>query len=176
MNWWPEAFPCRAAYAAVGLATRDYFPGKHGVLFLIVRAVVEAMCQVPMMWSTTCVMCLLFCRCWQCGALQQPGGYPQVDHHQPEQPQFDYEAELALVAQFQEQFHELDQALTALQPHPDPPAQPARTPSACQDPLSRVVHNAVVRCQGAVAPSISKKQQPQRQQVAAARAADKSKS
>ncbi|KAL6751960.1 hypothetical protein V8C86DRAFT_3029827 [Haematococcus lacustris] len=67
-------------------------------------------------------------KCWQCGALQQPGGYPQVDHHQPEQPQFDYEAELALVAQFQEQFHELDQALTALQPHPDPPAQPARTP------------------------------------------------
>ncbi|KAJ9531499.1 hypothetical protein QJQ45_015035, partial [Haematococcus lacustris] len=94
----------------------------------VVRAVVEAMCQVPMKWSTTCVMCLLFCRCWQCGALQQPGGYPQVDHHQPEQPQFDYEAELALVAQFQEQFHELDQALTALQPHPDPPAQPARTP------------------------------------------------
>ncbi|KAJ9526671.1 hypothetical protein QJQ45_017563, partial [Haematococcus lacustris] len=84
--------------------------------------------EVPMKWSTTCVMCLLFCRCWQCGALQQPGGYPQVDHHQPEQPQFDYEAELALVAQFQEQFHELDQALTALQPHPDPPAQPARTP------------------------------------------------
>ncbi|KAJ9520100.1 hypothetical protein QJQ45_030025 [Haematococcus lacustris] len=34
MNWWPEAFPCRAAFAAVGLATRDYFPGKHGVLFL----------------------------------------------------------------------------------------------------------------------------------------------
>ncbi|KAJ9533395.1 hypothetical protein QJQ45_026377 [Haematococcus lacustris] len=32
MNWWPEAFPCRAAFAAVGLATRDYFPGKHGVL------------------------------------------------------------------------------------------------------------------------------------------------
>ncbi|KAJ9523672.1 hypothetical protein QJQ45_020105 [Haematococcus lacustris] len=32
MHWWPEAFPCRAAYAAVGLATRDYFPGKHGVL------------------------------------------------------------------------------------------------------------------------------------------------
>ncbi|GFH27799.1 hypothetical protein HaLaN_26179, partial [Haematococcus lacustris] len=27
MNWWPEAFPCRAAYAAVGLATRDYIPG-----------------------------------------------------------------------------------------------------------------------------------------------------
>ncbi|KAJ9523787.1 hypothetical protein QJQ45_019983, partial [Haematococcus lacustris] len=79
-------------------------------------------------WSTTCVMCLLFCRCWQCGALQQPGGYPQVDHHQPEQPQFDYEAELALVAQFQEQFHELDQALTALQPLPGPPAQPTRTP------------------------------------------------
>ncbi|KAJ9512897.1 hypothetical protein QJQ45_029127, partial [Haematococcus lacustris] len=50
-------------------------------------------------------------RCWQCGALQQPGGYPQVDHHQPKkpvslpgapQPQFDNEAELALVAQFQE--------------------------------------------------------------------------
>ncbi|KAJ9504618.1 hypothetical protein QJQ45_030477 [Haematococcus lacustris] len=32
MNWWPEAFPCRAAYAAVGLATRDYISGKHGVL------------------------------------------------------------------------------------------------------------------------------------------------
>ncbi|GFH05896.1 hypothetical protein HaLaN_00437, partial [Haematococcus lacustris] len=32
MNWWPEAFPCRAAFAAVGLATRNYFPGKHGVL------------------------------------------------------------------------------------------------------------------------------------------------
>ncbi|KAJ9510658.1 hypothetical protein QJQ45_027532, partial [Haematococcus lacustris] len=170
MNWWPEAFPCRAAYAAVGLATRDYFPGKHGVLFLtknkdgfvvvekvgedachgpylivfghasVLKGSVLVACQraglaplahrdcVPMKWSTTCVMCLLFCRCWQCGALQQPGGYPQVDHHQPEQPQFDYEAELALVAQFQEQFHELDQALTALQPHPDPPAQPARTP------------------------------------------------
>ncbi|KAJ9514467.1 hypothetical protein QJQ45_016196 [Haematococcus lacustris] len=50
-------------------------------------------------------------RCWQCGALQQPGGYPLVDHHQPEQPvslprapqpQFDNDAELALVAQFQE--------------------------------------------------------------------------
>ncbi|KAJ9523126.1 hypothetical protein QJQ45_023884, partial [Haematococcus lacustris] len=40
MNWWPEAFPCRAAYAAVGLATRDYFPGKHGVLFLGVGNVV----------------------------------------------------------------------------------------------------------------------------------------
>ncbi|KAL6749231.1 hypothetical protein V8C86DRAFT_3032168 [Haematococcus lacustris] len=26
MNWWPEVFPCRAAYAAVGLATRDYIP------------------------------------------------------------------------------------------------------------------------------------------------------
>ncbi|KAJ9511757.1 hypothetical protein QJQ45_022620, partial [Haematococcus lacustris] len=48
-------------------------------------------------------------RCWQCGDLQQPGGYPQVDHHQLEQPdsmpgapqpQFDNEAELALVAQF----------------------------------------------------------------------------
>ncbi|KAJ9513622.1 hypothetical protein QJQ45_006073 [Haematococcus lacustris] len=57
-----------------------------------------------------------------------PGGYPQVDHHQAEQPQFDYEAELALVAQFQDQFHELDQALTALQPLPGPPAQPTRTP------------------------------------------------
>ncbi|KAJ9510603.1 hypothetical protein QJQ45_019802 [Haematococcus lacustris] len=34
MNWWPEAFPRRAAFAAVGLASRDYFPGKHGVLFL----------------------------------------------------------------------------------------------------------------------------------------------
>ncbi|GFH26739.1 hypothetical protein HaLaN_24935 [Haematococcus lacustris] len=32
MNWWPEAFPRRAAFAAVRLATRDYFPGKHGVL------------------------------------------------------------------------------------------------------------------------------------------------
>ncbi|KAJ9520858.1 hypothetical protein QJQ45_014005 [Haematococcus lacustris] len=88
MNWWPEAFPCRAAYAAVGLATRDYIP--------VVRAVVEATCQVPMKWSTTCVMCLLFCRCWQCGALQQPGGYPQVDHPQSEQPQFDYEACLTM--------------------------------------------------------------------------------
>ncbi|KAJ9513240.1 hypothetical protein QJQ45_029499 [Haematococcus lacustris] len=29
MNWWPEAFPCRAAYAAVGLATRDYIPGSQ---------------------------------------------------------------------------------------------------------------------------------------------------
>ncbi|KAJ9526896.1 hypothetical protein QJQ45_017737 [Haematococcus lacustris] len=29
MNWWPEAFPCRAAYAAVGLATRDYIPASH---------------------------------------------------------------------------------------------------------------------------------------------------
>ncbi|KAJ9533908.1 hypothetical protein QJQ45_026999 [Haematococcus lacustris] len=85
-------------------------------------------CRVTSQWSTTCVMCLLFCRCWQCGALQQPGGYPQVDHHLPKQPQFDYEAELALVAQFQEQFHELDQALTALQPLPGPPAQPTRTP------------------------------------------------
>ncbi|KAJ9528671.1 hypothetical protein QJQ45_020549 [Haematococcus lacustris] len=84
MNWWPEAFPRRAAFAAVGLASRDYFPGKHGVLFLNA--------------------------CWQCGALQQPGGYPQVDHHQLEQPdsmpgapqpQFDNEAELALVAQVQ---------------------------------------------------------------------------
>ncbi|KAJ9533891.1 hypothetical protein QJQ45_026985, partial [Haematococcus lacustris] len=36
--------------------------------------------------------------------------------------------------------------------------------------------DSAVRCQGAVAPSISQKQQPQRQQVAAARAADKSKS
>ncbi|GFH28641.1 hypothetical protein HaLaN_27168, partial [Haematococcus lacustris] len=27
MNWWPEAFPCRAAYAVVGLATREYIPG-----------------------------------------------------------------------------------------------------------------------------------------------------
>ncbi|KAJ9524518.1 hypothetical protein QJQ45_019617 [Haematococcus lacustris] len=34
VNWWPEAFPCRAAIAAVGLATRNYFPGKHKVLFL----------------------------------------------------------------------------------------------------------------------------------------------
>ncbi|KAJ9516931.1 hypothetical protein QJQ45_027412, partial [Haematococcus lacustris] len=33
-----------------------------------------------------------------------------------------------------------------------------------------------VRCQGTMAPSISQKQQPQRQQVAAARAADKGKS
>ncbi|KAJ9518276.1 hypothetical protein QJQ45_010235 [Haematococcus lacustris] len=32
MNWWPEAFPCRAAYAAVGLATRDYFPELRVVL------------------------------------------------------------------------------------------------------------------------------------------------
>ncbi|KAL6748309.1 hypothetical protein V8C86DRAFT_1169718 [Haematococcus lacustris] len=122
------------------------------------------MCQVPMKWPTTSVMCLLFCRCWQCGALQQPGGYPQVaphlpsplssarrehldtvkshlcssvDHHQPEQPvslpgapqpQFDNEAELARVAQFQEHFRELDQALTALQPLPGPPAQPTGTP------------------------------------------------
>ncbi|KAJ9522936.1 hypothetical protein QJQ45_023728 [Haematococcus lacustris] len=30
MNWWPEAFPRRAAFAAIGLASRDYFPGKHG--------------------------------------------------------------------------------------------------------------------------------------------------
>ncbi|KAJ9505216.1 hypothetical protein QJQ45_028631 [Haematococcus lacustris] len=30
MNWWPEAIPRRAAFAAVGLASRDYFPGKHG--------------------------------------------------------------------------------------------------------------------------------------------------
>ncbi|KAJ9508878.1 hypothetical protein QJQ45_028191, partial [Haematococcus lacustris] len=60
-----------------------------------------------------------------------------VDHHQPEQPvslpgapqpQFDIEAELARVAQFQEQFRELDQALTALQPLPGPPAQPTSTP------------------------------------------------
>ncbi|KAJ9523033.1 hypothetical protein QJQ45_023798 [Haematococcus lacustris] len=130
MNWWPEAFPCRAAYAAVGLATRDYIPAKNRDGFVKVHRVGEDAChgrylvvfgrasvlKSSVLWSTTCVMCLLFCRCWQCGALQQPGGYPQVDHHQPEQPQFDYEAELALVAQFQEQFHELDQALTALQP------------------------------------------------------------
>ncbi|KAJ9526886.1 hypothetical protein QJQ45_017744 [Haematococcus lacustris] len=32
VNWWPEACPCGAAFATVGLATRDYFPGKHGVL------------------------------------------------------------------------------------------------------------------------------------------------
>ncbi|KAJ9512850.1 hypothetical protein QJQ45_029173 [Haematococcus lacustris] len=32
MNWWPEAFPCRAAYAAVGLATRDYIPGVGNVV------------------------------------------------------------------------------------------------------------------------------------------------
>ncbi|KAL6748423.1 hypothetical protein V8C86DRAFT_3032853 [Haematococcus lacustris] len=60
-----------------------------------------------------------------------------VDHHQPEQPvslpgapqpQFDNEAELARVAQFQEHFRELDQALTALQPLPGPPAQPTGTP------------------------------------------------
>ncbi|KAJ9531474.1 hypothetical protein QJQ45_015060, partial [Haematococcus lacustris] len=60
-----------------------------------------------------------------------------VDHHQPEQPvslpgapqpKFDNEAELARVAQFQEHFRELDQALTALQPLPGPPAQPTGTP------------------------------------------------
>ncbi|KAJ9531271.1 hypothetical protein QJQ45_006712 [Haematococcus lacustris] len=60
-----------------------------------------------------------------------------VDHHQPEQPvslpgapqpQFDNEAELARVAQFQEHFRELDQALTALQPLPGPPTQPTGTP------------------------------------------------
>ncbi|KAL6759239.1 hypothetical protein V8C86DRAFT_1335963 [Haematococcus lacustris] len=103
-------------------------------------------------------------KCWQCGALQQPGGYTQVaphlpsplssarrehldtvkshlcssvDHHQPEQPvslpgapqpQVDNEAELARVAHFQEHFRELDQALTALQPLPGPPAQPTGTP------------------------------------------------
>ncbi|KAJ9530866.1 hypothetical protein QJQ45_028838, partial [Haematococcus lacustris] len=43
MNWWPEAFPCRAAFAAIGLGNSRIHP-----------------------------------RCWQCGALQQPGGYPQV--------------------------------------------------------------------------------------------------
>ncbi|KAJ9505152.1 hypothetical protein QJQ45_029281, partial [Haematococcus lacustris] len=32
MNWWPEAFPCRAAYAAVGLATRDYIPAAPAQL------------------------------------------------------------------------------------------------------------------------------------------------
>ncbi|KAJ9519430.1 hypothetical protein QJQ45_023071 [Haematococcus lacustris] len=29
MNWWPGAFPCRAAFAAVGLATRGYIPVLH---------------------------------------------------------------------------------------------------------------------------------------------------
>ncbi|KAJ9524655.1 hypothetical protein QJQ45_024267, partial [Haematococcus lacustris] len=89
--------------------------------------------------------------CWQCGALQQPGGYPQVaphlpsplssaqrehldtveshlcssvDHHLPEQPVsllgapqplFDNEAELARVAQLQEHFRELDQALNCIE-------------------------------------------------------------
>ncbi|KAJ9520026.1 hypothetical protein QJQ45_029961, partial [Haematococcus lacustris] len=48
MNWWPEAFPCRAAFAAIGLGNSR-----------------------------------IHLRCWQCGALQQPGGYPQVDPHLP---------------------------------------------------------------------------------------------
>ncbi|GFH17739.1 hypothetical protein HaLaN_14433 [Haematococcus lacustris] len=34
VDWWPEAFPCRAAFAAVGLATREYISGKHGALCL----------------------------------------------------------------------------------------------------------------------------------------------
>ncbi|KAJ9533310.1 hypothetical protein QJQ45_026333, partial [Haematococcus lacustris] len=32
MDWWPEAFPCRAAFAAVGLATREYIPGVGNVV------------------------------------------------------------------------------------------------------------------------------------------------
>ncbi|KAL6764213.1 hypothetical protein V8C86DRAFT_2477721, partial [Haematococcus lacustris] len=59
-------------------------------------------------------------RCWQCGALQQPGGYPQPE--QPvslpgaPQPQFDNEAELARVAQFQEHFPHPSLPTVALQP------------------------------------------------------------
>ncbi|KAJ9517287.1 hypothetical protein QJQ45_009192 [Haematococcus lacustris] len=74
----------------------------------------------------------------QCSQAINPGKQcSSVDHHQPEQPvslpgapqpQFDNEAELARVAQFQEHFRELDQALTALQPLPGPPAQPTGTP------------------------------------------------
>ncbi|KAJ9524550.1 hypothetical protein QJQ45_024139, partial [Haematococcus lacustris] len=37
VDWWPEAFPCRAAFAAVGLATHEYFPGKHGAQMPIVQ-------------------------------------------------------------------------------------------------------------------------------------------
>ncbi|KAJ9520057.1 hypothetical protein QJQ45_030144 [Haematococcus lacustris] len=169
MNWWPEAFPCRAAFAAVGLATRGYIPIKHWVLFLTksrngfvtVERVGEDACHGRYLIVFGRASVLLGC---VVGALQQPGGYPQVaphlpsplssarlehldtvkshlcssvDHHQPEQPvslpgapqpQFDNEAELARVAQFQEHFRELDQALTALQPLPGPPAQPTGTP------------------------------------------------
>ncbi|GFH15593.1 hypothetical protein HaLaN_11845 [Haematococcus lacustris] len=34
VDWWPEAFPCRAAFAAVGVATRECIKGKHGALCL----------------------------------------------------------------------------------------------------------------------------------------------
>ncbi|KAJ9517564.1 hypothetical protein QJQ45_025097, partial [Haematococcus lacustris] len=101
MNWWPEAIPRRAAFAAVGLTSR-------GVGNVVPFSNLEATLRCS-----------------------------SVDHHQPEQPvslpgapqpQFDNEAELARVAQFQEHFRELDQALTALQPLPGPPAQPTGTP------------------------------------------------
>ncbi|KAJ9521049.1 hypothetical protein QJQ45_022760, partial [Haematococcus lacustris] len=45
MNWWPEAFPCRAAYAAVGLATRDYIPAKNKNGFVTVERVGEDACH-----------------------------------------------------------------------------------------------------------------------------------
>ncbi|KAL6752896.1 hypothetical protein V8C86DRAFT_2438835 [Haematococcus lacustris] len=201
MNWWPEAFPRRAAFAAVGLASRDYFsasnpqqpkalPSRSAARESALENSeqeppppppslhVKTLEQQPPPPSLPPKLDDLHHdqqpqqppptftahKCWQCGALQQPGGYPQVaphlpsplssarrehldtvkshlcssvDHHQPEQPvslpgapqpQFDNEAELARVAQFQEHFRELDQALTALQPLPGPPAQPTGTP------------------------------------------------
>ncbi|GFH12873.1 hypothetical protein HaLaN_08642 [Haematococcus lacustris] len=32
VDWWPEAVPCRAAFAAVGQATREYIPGVGNVV------------------------------------------------------------------------------------------------------------------------------------------------
>ncbi|KAJ9523739.1 hypothetical protein QJQ45_020159 [Haematococcus lacustris] len=45
MNWWPELFPCRAAFAAVRLATRGYIPAKSRNGFVTVERVGEDACH-----------------------------------------------------------------------------------------------------------------------------------